>query len=268
MYLGQEARALLLLGARRSQDPYRQPEHQALELLRRQVAAAVQFVDQLAELRARNAELAHLTSRLARAREEERKYLSRELHDDVAQDLIALTRQLRRHQPAEIPEAVWQDMAAQAQDALTATRRICNDLRPAILDMGLTSALRELVDRGSGSGQVPRLRVEVHGAELRLDEEREFALYRVAQEALANVTKHADAAEVLIAVRFGIDAIDIEIADNGHGFAVPDRLEDIGGDHLGLLGMRERVTALAGRLSVTSETGRGTTIRATMPAGE
>jgi signal transduction histidine kinase len=265
--LGDEPRALLLLGHRRSQDPYRQPEREALLLLSRQVAAALLFVDQLAELRSRNAELAQLTSRLARAREEERKHLSHELHDDVAQDLVALTRQLRRHQPGAVSDAIWQDMIAQAQEALTATRRICNDLRPAILDMGLTSALRELVDRASSDLPSSPIQLEIRGAELRLDEEREFALYRMSQEALTNVLKHACATEVVIAVRFSSNTAEVEVTDNGRGFAVPERLEDIGGDHLGLLGMRERLAALGGQMRVESHPGRGTSVWARMPAG-
>jgi signal transduction histidine kinase len=266
--LGEVPRGLLLLGRRRSQDPYRQPEREALMLLSRQVAAALLFVDQLAELRTRNTELARLTSRLARAREEERKHLSHELHDTVAQDLMALTRQLRRHQSNPVPDAIWHDMIAQAQEALTAVRRICNDLRPAILDMGLSSALRELADRASAGIPSPRVHFELYGAELRLDEEREFALFRICQEALTNVLKHAAATEVIISVRFSLDAAEVEVADNGAGFAVPERLEDIGGDHLGLLGMRERLTALGGQMRVESQPGHGTRVWARMPAGE
>jgi signal transduction histidine kinase len=236
-------------------------------LLSKQVAAALLFVDQFAELRRRNAELAQLTSRLARAREEERKHLSHELHDAVAQDLIAITRQLRRHQSGTVSEPIWQDMMAQAQEALTAIRRICNDLRPAILDMGLTSALRELVDRASSAPRPLTARLDIHGVELRLDEEREFALYRVSQEALANVVKHADATDVTISVRYEGDAAEIEIEDNGRGFTAPERLEDIGGDHLGLLGMRERLADLGGLVRVESHPGQGTRVWARVPVG-
>jgi two-component system NarL family sensor kinase len=266
VHLGEELRGLLLLGTRRSQDPYRRRERDALVLLAHQVAAALQLVDRMAELRTRNAELAQLTSRLARAREEERKHLSHELHDAVAQDLVAITRQLRRHQQTTLPEAIWQDMTAQAQEALTAIRRICNDLRPAILDMGLTSALRELVDRPPQAPYPVRVHLEVEGAEGRLDEEREFALYRVTQEALANVIKHAEATEVTIVVHFGPASTAVEIRDNGRGFAVPARLEEIGGDHLGLLGMRERLTGLGGTVCVESASGEGTCVRAEIPS--
>jgi signal transduction histidine kinase len=265
--IGDVPRGLLLLGPRRSQDPYRRPEHEALLLLSRQVAAALLVVDQLAELRQRNADLARLTSRLARAREEERKHLSHELHDSVAQDLVVLTRQLRRHQTGAIPDALWQDMIAQAQEALTTIRRICNDLRPAILDMGLASALRELVDRAATGVPAPQIAFEVQGAELRLDEEREFALFRMCQEALTNVLKHAAATEVTISVRFSPEAVEVEVADNGAGFVVPERLEEIGGDHLGLLGMRERLSALGGQMRVEAQPGQGTRVWARMSAG-
>jgi signal transduction histidine kinase len=156
-------------------------------------------------------------------------------------------------------------MIAQAQEALTAIRRICNDLRPAILDMGLTSALRELIDHLPRTPFPPRVHLDLEGAEARLDDEREFALYRVVQEALANVIKHAEASEVTITVRFETAATAVEIRDDGRGFAVPARLEEIGGDHLGLLGMRERLAGLGGTVCVESVPGQGTRVRAEIP---
>ncbi|MDB5057733.1 MAG: histidine kinase, partial [Chloroflexi bacterium] len=110
------------------------------------------------------------------------------------------------------------------------------------------------------------VQLEIHGVELRLEEEREFALYRISQEALANVTKHAGATEVTIAVRYSDVAAEIEVTDNGLGFAVPERLEDIGGDHLGLLGMRERLADLGGQVRVESRPGLGTRVWAQVPA--
>jgi signal transduction histidine kinase len=260
VYLAADLRAMLLIGPRRSQDPYRRPDRAALVLLARQTAAALQLADLLADLQVRNAELAQLTGRLARAREEERRHLSRELHDAVAQDLVSITRQLRRHQQGALPEAIWNDLIAQAQEALTTTRRICNDLRPAILDLGLTSAIRELIERGYAGEQPLRVQLEVCGPEQRLSEDCEFALYRVTQESLANVVKHARARFATVTVRFEAASAQVCVQDDGRGFVVPARLEEIAGDHLGLIGMRERLAELGGGLSVTSQPGKGTVV--------
>ncbi|HWE62146.1 MAG TPA: GAF domain-containing sensor histidine kinase [Chloroflexota bacterium] len=265
VHLAGDLRAVLLLGPRDSQDPYRTPDRAALVLLARQIAAALQLVDLLADLRARNAELAQLTGRLARAREEERKHLSRELHDAVVQDLVAVTRQLRRHQQGTLPEAIWQDLIAQTQEALTTTRRICNDLRPAILDLGLTSAVRELIERTYADGRPIRVQLEVCGAEQRVAEECEFALYRVIQESLANVVKHAQATDAVVSVRFMDMAVEVCVQDHGRGFVVPDRLEELAGDHLGLIGIRERLAVLGGTVQLTSQPGQGTLVCAQVP---
>ena len=265
IYLGDALRGLLLLGARRTEDPYRRPEREALQLLAQQVAAALQQVDLLGDLRARNLELAGLTRRLARAREEERKHLSHELHDDVAQDLIALTRQLRRYQQGALPDAIWQDMLAQAREALAAIRRICNDLRPATLDMGLEPALQDLVEHLPGDARQTDVRIQVEGEERQLDEERAFALYRVVQEALANMVKHAEAHAATVSLCYDPDSVQVQVRDDGRGFAVPVRLEDIPGDHLGLLGMRERLAELGGSIAVESSPGQGTLVRAWLP---
>jgi signal transduction histidine kinase len=264
VHLAGDLRAIVLLGPRRSQDPYRRADRDALILLARQVAAALQLADLLADLQARNAELARLTGRLARAREEERKHLSRELHDAVAQDLVAITRQLRRHQQDTLPDAIWQDLIAQAQEALTTTRRICNDLRPAMLDLGLTSAIRELIERSYAGGRPIRVQLDVCGPEQRLSEDCEFALYRVTQESLANVVKHAHATDATVTVRADAATVQVCIQDNGRGFVVPARLEEMAGDHLGLIGMRERLLDLGGTVQVTSQPGQGTLVCAQM----
>jgi signal transduction histidine kinase len=129
--------------------------------------------------------------------------------------------------------------------------------------MGLVAALHELIDR---LPTPPRIQLVLAGGEARLEEEREFALYRVVQEALANVVKHAEATEVTICVQFGAALTVVEVRDNGRGFAVPARLEEIGGDHLGLLGMRERLAGLGGTVCVESTPGQGTRVRAEIPS--
>lgn len=233
--------------------------------LARLLALALHTKLLLANLHERTRALAGLTHRLSHAHEQERANLSRELHDVVAQELIALTRHLRRygedHPP---PPAIWADMLAGAQDALVATRRICNGLRPAILDLGLAPALRDLVAAMSDQQAAPEVMLAVHGPEQRWPADLEFALFRVAQEGLNNALAHAQARQIQIALDFQ-DGLRLYVRDDGRGFTVPPRFEDLPGDHLGLIGMRERVAEFDGTLTVTSSPGRGTTLEVRLP---
>jgi signal transduction histidine kinase len=156
-------------------------------------------------------------------------------------------------------------MLAAAQDALTATRRICNGLRPAILDLGLAPALRDLVAEATEQDLGPEVSLSIEGAEQRLAGEVEFALFRVAQEGLNNALHHAGARQVRVEALFN-GGVRLRVRDDGHGFVVPRRFEDLPGDHLGLIGMRERLAQLGGTLTITSTPGRGTVLEAS--AGE
>jgi signal transduction histidine kinase len=206
-----------------------------------------------------------LARRLSQAHEQERANLSRELHDVVAQELIALTRHLRRYDAENLPPpAIWADMLAGAQDALVAIRRICNGLRPAILDLGLVPALRDLIASVAETSDAD-IALSVIGRERRFDGDLEFALFRVAQESLSNAVAHAGARVIRVEVEFA-EAVVVRVRDDGRGFDVPERFEDLPGDHLGMIGMRERIAQHGGQLNVSSTKGRGTTIEAWISA--
>jgi len=277
--------AVLLLGPRRSGEPYDIPDLEEIGGLCGVLALAFGSLDLIASLRERTATLGHLTHRLAHAHEQERAHLSHELHDVVAQELIALTRQLRRYSDGRVaPPAIQADMLAAAQDALTATRRICNGLRPAILDLGLVPALRDLVADTVERAATTEVSLSVSGREQRMVEDLEFALFRVAQEGLTNALTHARARQVRLEVVFeasdpGMDAgtgtgmgqsvevttVSLRVRDDGRGFVPPARFEDLPGDHLGLIGMRERLAEFGGQLTLTSTPGQGTVLEAYAP---
>jgi two-component system sensor histidine kinase DegS len=205
------------------------------------------------------------------AQEEERKRMARELHDDTAQALVALSRQLDALLSADdqAPERIKQRLEELRQ--LTAgishgVRRFSQDLRPSTLDdLGLRPTLEGLTAKLSEEDGIDA-RLEVLGDERRLSPETELALFRIAQEALTNVRKHSQATEVVTTVEFGDGMVKVTIRDNGRGFKVPDtpgNLVEVG--KLGLTGMFERAELAGGTLTVQSELGEGTTVVAEIP---
>lgn len=205
------------------------------------------------------------------AQEEERKRMARELHDDTAQALVALSRQLDALLSADdqAPERIKQRLEELRQ--LTAgishgVRRFSQDLRPSTLDdLGLRPTLEGLTAKLSEEDGIDA-RLEVLGDERRLSPETELVLFRIAQEALTNVRKHSQATEVVTTVEFGDGMVKVTIRDNGRGFKVPDtsgKLVEVG--KLGLTGMFERAELAGGNLTVQSEPGEGTTVVAEIP---
>jgi two-component system, NarL family, sensor histidine kinase UhpB len=185
------------------------------------------------------------------AQEEERKRIARELHDEVGQVLTGVMLQL---DDADAREAVRQ--------SLDDVRRIARELRPEMLDdLGLLSALRALSNTAAHQG----LRVErqLDVGDLRLRPEVELAVYRVAQESLTNVMRHADANEVLVALQQVDGALRLVVRDDGRGLPAGD-----GQAGAGIAGMSERALHLGGRLTVASSPGAGTEVRMDIPLPE
>lgn len=223
------------------------------------------------ELQQKEAARAQLLHEVIRVQEEERKRIARELHDDLAQTLTALTLGLETALHA-LPQAMsnLRKQLAQVRDltetALGQTHRWIQDLRPLLLDdLGLVPAIRWYTEtRLEGSGT--RSHLEVVGPATRLPAELESTLFRTVQEAVNNVAKHARARNVRIRLRFAEASIIAEIEDDGVGFDPREFL--IAHDSMrgiGLLGMRERVTLVGGQLTVTSRRGLGTRIRIEVP---
>jgi signal transduction histidine kinase len=208
-----------------------------------------------------------LLKRVMSAQEEERRRIARELHDQTTQQLSALAMQLDAAAAAR-PNAAEALARAQSivRSAIDDLHRLIHDLRPSMLDdLGLLPAIGSYADSHlSAHGIV--VHCEFPAAVPTLPPEAATALYRVAQEAITNVARHAAAETVLIACTVSPDRIVIEIEDDGVGFepaSVTQPRES--GEGLGLLGMRERVALLGGRLDIESESGRGTRVVAELP---
>ncbi len=206
------------------------------------------------------------------AQEEERKRLARELHDDTIQSLVVMKATLDKVMASKgLPAAVRNELDALRgliQGAIRDVRRFCQDLRPSLLDdLGLVQAVDWcLADLERRTGIGTRLWVE--GEPRRLGSEAEVAVYRIIQEALRNVEKHARATLVEVAIGFSPDCLRVKVADNGCGFVPAEVLGgQANGQGLGLLGMQERARLVGGSLHVESEPSQGTTVTLSLPVG-
>ncbi|HEM61867.1 MAG TPA: GAF domain-containing protein [Chloroflexi bacterium] len=206
------------------------------------------------------------------AQEQERKRMARELHDDTAQSLVALSRQLdallvnsevERSSPVKARLRELRELAAQiSQDV----RRFSQALRPSTLDdLGLLPTLEGLTNRMSEDDHIDA-RLEVVGTPRRLSPEAELILFRIAQEALTNVRRHSGATEVVTRVEFTNGRVKLNVRDNGRGFQLPDQAREyVQSGKLGLTGMMERAELVGGTLTVHSSPGTGTTVEAEIP---
>ena len=230
--------------------------------------ALVQVVLQDVTAEARRRERAETyAARILRAQEDERRHLAQELHDDSVQELIHLCRQLDRIAGAPAgpdQSATIADARALAEGIVAGLRDIARGLRPPALDdLGLAAALRRLAaDAAERSGvRVEADLVETDG----IGANAELVVFRIAQEALNNVERHARATSASLRLRRTAAGIELEVADDGVGFTVPASLDEFGGEGLGLAGMDERSRLVGGSLQVDSTPGRGTNVRVTLP---
>ncbi len=208
-------------------------------------------------------ELRRLSQQLVTTQEEERKSISRELHDEIGQVLTGLRMELATLSPY-IDEQTFvdrlQNIKGLAEDALRTVRNLALLLRPSMLDdLGLAPALQWQAKEFSRRLGVP-VTVDLKGNLNRLSEVQRVCLYRIVQEALTNSARHANAAHISLSLMQNGNTVEAMIRDDGRGF---DRQTWKRG--LGLTGMEERVRALRGSLTVESEPGKGTELRAFLP---
>ena len=217
-------------------------------------------------------QLRHLSRQILSAQEEERRRISRELHDEVAQVLMGINLHLatlKKEATADTRNLKTKIAHTQrlVERSVNIVHQFAGQLRPAALDdLGLIPALHSYMkDFAKRTGLSIRFTSFTRGRTEQLDSAKRAVLYRVAQEALINVAKHAQASLVKVSIRKLRDAIRMQIKDNGRSFQVQGVLPTGKKKGLGLLGMRERVEMVGGRFTVESSPGKGTTIRAEIP---
>jgi PAS domain S-box-containing protein len=217
-------------------------------------------------LRESQVQLRHLAGRLEQVREEERTFLARELHDDLGQSLTAIKMNLSwlSAHPAAPPETFSKRILSSmdlADQTIGAARRLASRLRPGILDLGLLAAVEwqfaEFRDRAD-----IRCELELPTGEVPLNPDQQVTLFRIFQETLTNVARHAKAD--LVKTRLAVEGahVILEVQDNGRGITPGDMTKR---SSLGLLGMRERVLSLGGSIRIEGRPGAGTLVRVSVP---
>jgi PAS domain S-box-containing protein len=215
--------------------------------------------------------LRYYLNQITRAQEEERKRIARELHDDTAQALFAISRQMDNFIRDNVglsqqQRTVLQDIRQRIGVSLQGIRRFSTDLRPSIIDdLGLLPAVQWLVKQKSEDSGI-EIELKILGKEQRLLPEMELILFRIVQEALTNAGKHAQATAAEVNLEFTGSQVAVTIRDNGKGFQLPETVGDLShSGKLGLVGMHERVSLLSGTLDIQTQAGKGTTVKVSVP---
>lgn len=274
---------VIWFGTRRIIQPLQALESKAVELGWGNYEPIEEPVGGITEIRRLQSELVHLAHKVKAAQqglrdyigaithgqEDERQRLARELHDDTLQALIALNQRIQLAQLSlnGNPESSeLADIQEFTEHTIQNLRRITRALRPIYLeDLGLVAALEMLAQETQAAHNIE---ADFHqgGSELRLDPNVELALFRIAQEALNNVIRHANATRVSIHLDFSPQKMTLQISDNGIGFEVPESpAEFVPSGHYGLLGLFERAEMIFAKLKIDSTPGQGTRLTVSLP---
>lgn len=208
------------------------------------------------------------------AQEDERKRIAREIHDGLAQTMAnvvirtEITERMLAKQEFDAVRDELKDLKGQVRGGLEEVRKIIFNLRPMALDdLGLIPTLRKFVQDYEDKTKI-RTKFDQVGREMRLPSGMEVAVFRLVQEAFSNVSKHANASFVALEITYQAKMVKISVLDNGTGFDVGSMESRISkGVHFGIMGMRERVELLEGRMDIESSNGQGTKISMLIPLG-
>jgi signal transduction histidine kinase len=271
LVLTDELQGLWLIGPRYRDESFSPVDQRLMAVTAQSSALVVKVMTlletlqlQLRQSQAHRAELEAAYHQLTQIREDERQHLARELHDEELQSLVALGMQLSQMSEGASPSLapLFAELQEQVNSMIMSVRRVCQRLRPPALDKGgLDNGLRTLAaEIMQKYGFMIHLNVSLP---TRLAPDLESTLYRIVQEALTNVGKHAQAqqADVTLHVSNEGHILELKIQDNGRGFDV----HEVRGHRFGLLGLRERAIGVGGRLTVISQPGIGTQIMARIP---
>jgi two-component system sensor histidine kinase DegS len=237
-----------------------------------EIIGAIETLEDVTERKRAEDNLRYYLQEITKAQEEERKRIARELHDDTAQILGSLSRQLdnfvrKKHGFTPNEVLFLKDLQAQLNRGVQGVNRYIQNLRPSLLDdLGLIPALRSLV-KGLQESDGISAELKVVGQEKRFPPEVELLLFRIAQEALNNISRHARASDAQVVIEFAQDKVKVTVSDNGRGFSLSGGLDDLPrSGKLGLAGMQERAGLLGGTLKVKSTPGKGTTLIVEVPS--
>lgn len=242
-----------------------------VDLRTRQLAIANQHLRrEMDERRTAEAQLEEIRRLLARSRESERMRLAHELHDGPMQELATLGFELTWACKKLGDSPVVSEITSirdRMRGVNLVLRNFAGDLRPPLLDsFGLVAALDGLIEQLQQRSPELAVTASLPEEEAELDDEVNLAIYRICQQALHNIQRHAEATAVRVALSVTPEAVELTVEDNGHGFETPATWVELAREgHMGIVGMEERARALGGSLSLQSEPGRGTRLSAIAP---
>jgi PAS domain S-box-containing protein len=264
-----KSKGILVVGYRQSHD-FEGREIRLLTSLAEKHSIAMVNAQLYGDLLQRGKELEIISGARVRAQEEERKRIAREIHDGLGQMLTAIKFNLEILEDminagAEERERIA-DMKNLLDSVMKEARELSYNLMPSVLDdFGLVPALQLLSEQFMNRTNI-QIIFQTHGISERLDPQLEIGLYRIAQESLNNIAKHAEASEVNIQVIYHTEGIRLVVEDNGKGFIdQPKRKRATGKGGMGLINMRERATTLGGMFTIDSARDKGTLITVEIP---
>lgn len=259
---------LLVLGPKSDESRFSARELDFLHVLRDQIGMAFQKAQLTIALKQATIEGKVYKKRVISAREEERKHISRELHDEVIQSLTLIKHKLSSLQKRSKSKKSCQisQLKEEVGQLMQNARRMCQNLRPVVLDLGLVASIRSLIRTTQQQGGF-KINLRIKGdREKKLDQSIILGLFRFTQEALQNIRKHAKAQTIDVTLQIAADEIYLAIKDDGCGFVPPSCLKQLAArQHFGLVGLHERVQSLNGRFNITSQVGAGTQVEAYVP---
>jgi signal transduction histidine kinase/ligand-binding sensor domain-containing protein len=250
---------------------YRTPWFQGLMLLAIGAMVLLAWRYRVLQLEQTNAAQQAFSRQLIASQENERKRIAAELHDSLGQRLVVIKNLalfvLRSSKAPEGSEAMTiAEISEEAQSAINETREISYNLRPFQLDrLGLTKAIESMV-RTTGNASGIRFTTEVDNIDDLFPEEQRITFYRIIQESLSNIMKHAEASEVRLTIKRGPQGLALTMQDNGRGFEAASRGSSAANSGFGLTGMAERAKLLGGQFAVHSTRGQGTTMSVEIPS--
>jgi len=272
----------LWFGARKIVRPLQSLEHLANELSWGNFEAIEEPVGGIEEIQQLQKTLIHLSDKVQNTQkslhsyigaitigqEEERRRLARELHDETLQSLIALNQRIqlaRMHTNPETDEKLA-ELQTMTEQNIQNLRRLTQALRPLYLeDLGLVPALEMLVKETSQTAGFP-INFQVTGVQQRLPSEMEVTIFRMVQESLSNILRHAQANYASVQLQFKADKLLLAVIDNGKGFEMPKTPSEFAAEgHFGLLGLYERAELIGAQLKLASSVGEGTQILVSIP---
>jgi two-component system, NarL family, sensor kinase len=260
------------LSNRRSAEPFSQDDLELLTALANQAALAIRNARSFQEMRRQRRTVERLLDEVTRAQEEERMRIALQIHDGPAQTMFAALRNVEAAQAlvGQSPPAlagVMAELERTIRQSIRETRAVMLDLKPPPLEgLGVRAALRQYVDDFAKRTGIETAFV-YRGPEARLPQMMESCFYRITQEALANVWKHADAARAWVTLDVRQRSCALEIRDNGKGFD-PEAAAATQAQHLGMRSLYERAELVGGRLTMGAVPGEGTVVRVEAPLAD